>query len=186
MNWILASILMFISSVILYLAIRKAQLQKISIQTYSLFMFGIPIIGLIILSVITNTSFSVTPLQFFYIFIAALFFSYLGNVFSQKSILYASNPGYALVISKSYVVFTTIVAVAFFKSEITLKSTLAILCIVIFSALIMVGKNAAKTEHKNQSWLLYSFGAFFCWGFLALMSTFLLNTGLNVYIYVLS
>ena len=42
---LVASVLMFFSSVALYLLIRKVQLRKVSINLYSLFMFLVPAIG---------------------------------------------------------------------------------------------------------------------------------------------
>jgi len=56
----------------------------------------------------------------------------------------APNPGYSLVISKSYVVFTTIVSVIFFNSEISLKKIVAILLIVLFSGVIMFSQKSIK------------------------------------------
>ncbi len=181
MDWITASLVMFFSSVVLYTSIRKAQLLKISIEAYSLFMFGMPLIILSLITPLSGISLYLSWPNFIKITIASIFFSYLGNVFSQRSILEAPNPGYSLIISKSYVIFTTLVSVLIFNSELTLRKAIAIMLIVLFSTLIMLPKIMKKSKSKNMKWLVYSFGAFFCWGFLALMSKHLIDLGVNVF-----
>lgn len=44
MNWLLASSLMFLSSVILYLLVRKSSLVKIPSQFQNLAMFAVPLL----------------------------------------------------------------------------------------------------------------------------------------------
>ena len=163
--WITHSLLMFVASVVLYLLIRKCQILNIPYQIYSIAMFGIPFIGF---SVAVLFNFNVLHIPLFQIlvsFIAAIFFIYLGNLFSMESIKIAPNPGYSLIISKSYVIFTTIVAYLLFHSEISLKNLLAILLIIAFSSLISISKSIRKS---NLKWLILSIFAFFCWGLLAL------------------
>ncbi len=113
------------------------------------------------------------------ILIQGIFFSYLGNTFSLKGIEYAPNPGYSLIISKSYVVFTAIASIFIFSAPLTMKSVIAIVFIVLFSAFITIDKNKNKTT-SNTLWFPYTLGAFFCWGFLALSSKYLLNMGVPI------
>ena len=164
MNWIIASLLMFFSSVALYLCVRKSNALKTPRQLNNLAMFLIPFLVYILLIVRTPTTFTLTPLQYLIILIQAIFFSYLGNVFSLKGIEYAPNPGYSLIISKSYVVFTAIASIFIFSAPLTLQSVLAIILIIIFSALITIDRDKSKGS-SNKLWLPYTFGAFFCWGF---------------------
>jgi uncharacterized membrane protein len=119
--------------------------------------------------------------MFEYVLIAiqGIFFSYLGNVFSLKGIENSPNPGYSLIISKSYVVFTAIASIFLFSAPLTFKSVIAIALIIIFSAIITIDKNKNKTDSKT-SWLPYTLGAFFCWGLLALSSKYLLNMGVPI------
>lgn len=179
MNWIVASLLMFISSVALYLFIRKSNALKTPQQLNNLAMFLIPVLVYLILATKTPTRFSLTPFEYILILIQGIFFSYLGNVFSLKGIEYAPNPGYSLIISKSYVVFTAIASIFIFSAPLTLKSIIAIILIILFSAVITVDKNKNKTDSKT-SWFPYTIGAFFCWGFLALSSKYLLNIGVPI------
>lgn len=170
---------MFFSSVALYLLVRKSSILKTPTVFNNFAMFIIPLLIYLFLAVTNSSSFSITGYEFFIIALSAFFFSYLGNVFSLKSIEYAPNPGYSLIISKSYVVFTTIAAVFAFNSELTLKSVIAILVILVSSPFIMLDKTK-KNARFNKSWLLLSIGAFFCWGMLALSSKYLLNMGVSV------
>ncbi len=180
MNWVIASILMFLSSVAMYLFVRKSNLLKIPQQLNNLAMFLIPVVVYLVLSINTNTRYTLKPFEYFLILVQAIFFSYFGNVFSLKGIEYAPNPGYSLIISKSYVVFTAVASVFIFNAPLTAKSVIAIIVIIAFSALIMVGrsKNLMKS---NSLWLPYAIGAFFCWGLLALSSKYLLNVGVPIF-----
>ncbi|KKQ43389.1 MAG: hypothetical protein US60_C0003G0033 [Microgenomates group bacterium GW2011_GWC1_37_8] len=179
MNWILASILMFFSSVVLYLFVRKSNQLKTPQQLNNLAMFLIPVVVYLFISINTKTRFELKPFEYLLIIIQGIFFSYLGNVFSLKGIEYAPNPGYSLIISKSYVVFTAIASIFLFASPLTTKSVIAIISIVTFSALIMIDKNKDKSG-SNKLWLPYTIGAFLCWGMLALSSKYLLNLGVPI------
>ena len=179
MNWIVASLLMFLSSVALYLGVRKSNALKTPQQLNNLAMFLIPVLVYLALTVRTPTSFILTPFEYVLILIQGIFFSYLGNTFSLKGIEYAPNPGYSLIISKSYVVFTAIASIFIFSAPLTMKSVIAIVFIVLFSAFITIDKNKNKTT-SNTLWFPYTLGAFFCWGFLALSSKYLLNIGVPI------
>ncbi|HOZ03222.1 MAG TPA: DMT family transporter [Candidatus Woesebacteria bacterium] len=179
MNWIIASLLMFFSSVALYLCVRKSNSLKTPQQLNNLTMFLIPVLVYLVLTVRNPTSFTLTPLAYFLIVIQGIFFSYLGNVFSLKGIEYSPNPGYSLIISKSYVVFTAIASIFIFSAPLTIKSAIAIVLIVMFSALITINKDKNRST-SNKLWLPYTMGAFFCWGFLALSSKYLLNIGVPI------
>jgi len=179
MNWIIASILMFLSSVALYLFVRKSNLLKTPQQLNNLAMFLIPVVVYLVLSINTDTRFALKPFEYFLILIQGIFFSYLGNVFSLKGIEYSPNPGYSLIVSKSYVVFTAIASIFVFSAPLSIKSVITIILIIAFSALIMIDKSKNKSG-SNKLWLPYSIGAFFCWGLLALSSKYLLNVGVPI------
>ncbi|MBI3955953.1 hypothetical protein HY339_01710 [Candidatus Gottesmanbacteria bacterium] len=179
MNWIIASMVMFLSSVAMYLFVRKSNLLKTPQQLNNLAMFLIPVVVYLLLTINTNTRFMLKPFEYFLILVQAIFFSYLGNVFSLKGIEYSPNPGYSLIISKSYVVFTAVASIFIFGAPLTIKSIIAIILIVIFSGLIMIDKSKNKSK-SNTLWLPYTIGAFFCWGLLALSSKYLLNVGVPI------
>lgn len=189
MNWITYGLLMFCSSVALYLTVRKASLQKVSVPLINLAMFAVPLISYSIISLNGNQSFAISLPNAFLLIAAAVLFAYGGNTVSLKAIEVAPNPGYSLVLSKSYVLFTTIVAILLFGAELSLQKTIAILLIVGFSALIMINpRNVKKVENNN--WIVLSFGAFFAWGMLSLSSKYLFTHGVGtipflVYLYIL-
>ncbi len=174
---------MFVSSVALYLLVRKSALIKNPSQYNNLAMFLIPLFVFIPIGLTMHQNFIISLNQLLVIIIAAIFFSYLGNMFSLISIEYAPNPGYSLVISKSYVVFTTLIAVLFFHSELTLRKAIAILLIVLFSALIMLSQKVVK-KRTSKRWLSMAMGAFFCWGFLSITSKYLFSQGVDITVYL--
>lgn len=174
---------MYASSVALYLFVRKSSKLGNPSQFNNLAMFFVPLVILLAVDFSVNQNFMLSLPQFVIITVAGILFSYLGNVFSLISIELAPNPGYSLVISKSYVVFTTLIAVLFFQAELTLKRAVAIVIIVGFSGLIMLSQKALN-KSKNQLWLPLAIGAFFCWGLLSLTSKYLFNQGVSVYVFL--
>lgn len=179
MNWIIASILVFLSSVALYSFVRRSNQLKTPQQFNNLAMFLIPVVAYFFLSINADVRFTLKPFEFALIVVQALFFSYLGNTFSLKAIEYAPNPGYSLIISKSYVVFTAIASIFLFGASLSMQSALAIMLIIGFSAFIMVDSKKQKVAAR-ASWLPYTVGAFFCWGLLALSSKYLLTIGVPI------
>lgn len=179
MNWVIASLLMFLSSVALYLFVRRSNQLKTPQQLNNLSMFLIPLVVYIFLAINSKVNLYVSIFHFVIIIIQSVFFSYLGNVFSLRGIEYAPNPGYSLIISKSYVVFTAIASIFLFDSPLTFKSIVAIGMIMLFSAVIMIDKSKDKRESDNR-WLPYTIGAFFCAGLLALSTKYLLNLGVPI------
>lgn len=183
MNWIVASAIVFITSVISYLLVRKVQLNKVPNIYTNLAMFLLPTPFLFFINLYLKLSFSLSLNLFFLIFLTGILFSYLGSLFSLEGIKQAPNPGYSLIISKSYVVLTSILAIFIFNSPLTITNILAIALIVGFSALIVIDKNSSTKLYKN-TWIFYTLGAFFCWGFMALVSKYILDQGIPVTVYL--
>ncbi|MBP9813998.1 EamA family transporter [Candidatus Woesebacteria bacterium] len=181
MNWILAGFLVFASSVAMYLLVRMSNALKVPLIYQNLSMFIVPLPLYLVFARMTDTSLHVTPHALSIIVLISIFCSYLGNIFSLKSIEYAPNPGYSLIIQKSYVVFTTLVAVLFLGGVVTIRSGLAILLIILASAMVMIGKPKSDQSHVRLRWLPYALGAFLCFGMLAIMSKYLLDLGVPVY-----
>lgn len=189
MDWIAYSFMMFASSVALYLTVRKSSLIKTPSYLTNLAMFAIPLIAYIDIGIINGSSLALTWWQILILVITAVVFAYGGNKASLHAIDVAPNPGYSLVLSKSYVLFTTIVAVTLLGAELNLQKGIAILLIVAFSALVMVTKKNAK-KVKSEKWVLLSFAAFFAWGMLSLSSKYLFNQGVDtiaflIYLYAI-
>ena len=178
MNWIAYSLLMFFSSVFLYLTVRKSSLDKVPTRLTNLAMFAIPLVAYVAIGAGTEQSYGISIRHMAILVLAAAVFAYGGNTVSLKAIKTAPNPGYSLVLSKSYVLFTTLVAVLFLNANLSPRKAIAILLIVGFSALIMINKEEAH-KVKDNRWILLSFGAFFGWGCLSLSSKYLFNQGVS-------
>lgn len=180
MNWIVASGLMFCMSALLYVIVRKA--QKVGITTFenSLGMFVVPLPFLFLYVLCTHQSLEISARHLAILFFSAVFLSWLGNYFSLRSIEESPNPGYSLIISKSYVVFTAIASVFLFGSPLNLQNSLGIFLIVCFSALIILADKRKKKEVHHIKWFWLALGAFFCWGGWALVSKFLQLEGVGV------
>ena len=169
---------MVFGSVCLYLVVRKSSILKFPTQFNNLAMFFVPLVIYLFLGYLNHTNYAISFQNLSIIFVAAILFSYLANVTSMKSIELAPNPGYSLVISKSYVVFTTLVSFLFLGGEITLRKSIAIALIVLFSVLIAVDPKKTK-EVKNKIWLAYTMYSFFGWGLLSLTIKYLTVHGMS-------
>lgn len=182
MNWIVAGLLMTVSSVVMYLLVRKSALLKTPTQLVNLSMFLLPATLLLVLSIIGRIDLTVSWYEFGVLVVLALFFSYLGNVASLKSIEYAPNPGYSLVLSKSYVVFTTLIALPLFHATLTARSVWAIALIIASSAMLTISSQKdTPASHVRASWLPLSILAFFCWGMITITSKYLLELGVGIF-----
>ena len=175
---------MFFSSVALYLCVRKSSLVKVPTALTNLAMFAIPLVAYVGIGVSSSTKFSISVWHMLVLVVAAVVFAYGCNTVSLKAIDIAPNPGYSLVLSKSYVLFTTIVAVLFLNQGLSWRKAIAILLIVACSALIMVNPKSAK-HVKNNRWIWLSFGAFFAWGMLSLSSKYLFSHGVATYAFLI-
>lgn len=178
---------MFLSSVALYLFTRKAQLSKISIATYSLFTFAIPALMCLFVVFIKRESLIVPIPIFIALILTGFLLSYLGNFFSQRGILHAPNPGYSLIISKSYVVMTTLLSPFLFANTgVKGSAVFGIILIIAFSAVIILNnkKKEISTDRipAKPIWVWYTIGAFLCWGFLALASKWFIQEGISIYV----
>lgn len=172
---------MYVSSVVLYLLTRASQKQGITVQSYSLWIFGLPTLIFAVMAFVQRIPLQTSASNWFWLIVSAVLFSWLGNYFSQKSMLLAANPGYPLIISKSYVIFTSIASIWLFRAPLSLKSLLGIILIIISSALITLSDRRHDiTLRHDLSWFFHALGAFFCWGLLALSSKYLLNQGVSV------
>ncbi|MDD2516152.1 MAG: EamA family transporter [Candidatus Gracilibacteria bacterium] len=177
-NRVLFSIGLIIGSVICYLFIRKSKNIEMPVDIQNLAMFLPTALFIGIFNILQKKSFEISLTNILIIAFAALFFSWLGNIASLKALKKAPNPGYSLVISKSYVLMTSILSVWIFNSVLTTKSIIAIIFIVFFSTLIILEKKV-NNENKDRSWIWLTFGAFFAWGFLALILKYLIIKGLD-------
>jgi drug/metabolite transporter (DMT)-like permease len=184
MSWVLADFLMFFSSVVLFLIIRKATLAKIPSPITNVVMFGVPAFFYDLFNLAHLDSFlALTPALIALLVIGSIIFGYMSNAASLKSISLAPNPGYSLVISKSSVVLTIFLAVPLLGSVITWNAIAAVLMIVAFSMLILLNPRGSHRA-KSQAWLPLALVAFVGWAFLSLMAKYLFIHGATTLVFL--
>src|SRR5437773_383731 len=132
MNWVTLAILLFWFSVARYLAVRWSSLKGLPVQfnNLAMFAFGVPL--LFLLCLLNHAELVPSLGQFALLIFTGVVLTYLSNVASLRSIELAPNAGYSLIISKSYVVMTTFLAVPLFGSHLSWQALIAICLIVGF------------------------------------------------------
>lgn len=182
MTWIQYASLMYLCSVVTYLALRKLQRLNIPSEVNNFFMWGFSALTFILIALL---KWEYPHLEFKYIvylFLTAFFLSYIGQVFSLEGIRKAPNPGYSLMIQKSYAIFTAVAAVFLFDSELTLKNIIAIIIVILFLVLIVRSDSKEKVKENTVGWIRDSFLAFFAFGINALAAKWLLDQGVDPFI----
>lgn len=182
-NWILADLVMFVCSVGVYIAVRKAALNMLPPQFNSLAMFAIPLIIFVIGDIFTREKMGLTLSQTLQVIGTGAGLAYLGSALSMRSIQLAPNAGYSLTISKSYVVLTSVLAVPLFGARLTVTAIISIALIVASSALIMINPKAAH-HARSAAWVPLAIGSFFCWAFLSLMAKHLTTEGITTVVFL--
>jgi hypothetical protein len=182
-GWVGMALLLIVSSNALYLSIRQAQNLGIDLAPINVAQFAVPCLTFSLLILVRGTSMAVSLPNLAVIVVTAFLFNYLGNMCALRSIKTAPNPGYPLIISKSYVVLTAPLSVPLFHSALTIRSVVAIAIVVGFEVLIALPE---RTEAKLRigPWLVYAVGALLCWSGLALASTYVLGHGVDVFVYL--
>lgn len=174
---------MFVCSVGVYIAIRKAALDKLPPQFNNLAMFAIPLLVFVVGDVFARKNLGLTLPQALQILGTGVVLSYFGNAMLMRSIELAPNAGYSLVISKSYVVLTSFLAVPLFGAQLTATAIGSIALIVGASALIMINPKVAH-HAKGSTWVPLAVGSFFCWAFLSLMAKHLIAEGISTVVFL--
>ena len=174
---------MFLSSVVLYLVTRRSTLEKTPTVWNNLAGF-LPAIPIYLIMTYLNgqtVRLNFAPEIWLLFIFSSVFFSYLGNVMSLKSIEVAPNVGFSLTLSKSYVVLTTLVSVVLFHAALSWLAIIAIGCIIGFSALISIDQKPSTNPNIHPRWLPLAIGSFFSWGLLSLSSKYLYTIGVTVF-----
>ena len=182
MTWIHYASLMYLCSVITYLALRKLQKLNIPSEVNNFFMWGFSALTFILIAIL-KWEYPHLELKYIgYLFLTAFFLSYIGQVFSLEGIRKAPNPGYSLMIQKSYAIFTAVASVFLFDSELTPKNIVAIVIVILFLVLIVRSDANVKVKDSSASWIRDSFLAFFTFGINALAAKWLLDQGIDPFI----
>ena len=167
---------MFFSSIIYYLIIKKAQVEKIESKLYMVANFSVPTLLYFFISKFNHVSLLINIKYLFAIFLIVLFLNYLGSTISYLGMIEAPNAGYSVVIQKSYAIYTSIAAIFLFHSPLPLNKFIAIIVIIFFTGLLTITRGV-KINFQNYRWVVYSFTAFFCFGTLRLANKLVVSAG---------
>lgn len=162
MDWIFFSAVMFVSSIVYYLLVRKVQNIGVGKDQYMIVNHIIPAVifgGIVILD---GKSLMMSELGFLIAIINAFIFGYMGNIAGYYGIKYAPNTGYSVVIQKSYAIYTAVLAVFLFGAELPFYKIIGILIILAFTGFIIIDRNAKKIVIGK--WVVYSLIAFLLFG----------------------
>lgn len=163
------AVISIIASVGLYLSLRVLKKHNISTRTQNRIMF-IPTTFIFLIIVLYKWWILWIWRNYLLLLIPiCILFSRLPNLASLESMKKAPNIGYSLIISKSYVVITSVLAILFFNAEFTYTDLLAIVLVIWFSSLILIEPQKKSSNMKN-SWIYYSLYACIWWAGLALSS----------------
>lgn len=171
MNWVIAALIVFVSSTVLYLTLRK--INEVNDEIKNLTLFLPPGLFLFFYSLIKRISFNINTRDLLLIILIS-FFLWLGNVFMLKSVKRAPNPGYTVLIGKSYVAMTVLLSPLIFGSFISPASVILVLLILFFLSLILIDKKT-KGKMVDNSWVTYAFATLIFWGLQALLTVGMKN-----------
>lgn len=183
MNWIILAILLFGISTVMYLTFRKLSLLRTKNEIQNLILFLPSAVILFFYSLLNNLKMSLSWPEFVIIFLGSVFI-WAGNVMLLKSIKLAPNPGYTVMIGKSYVILTVLLSPIFFGSILTFKSLVLIGFILFFMSLILIEKKDTKTTIKTD-WILPAFLAFLFWGIMSLLLISMKNSSLTTEVIIM-
>jgi len=182
MNWIVASLIMFCSSIIYYLTIRLGQNKGVTVKEYMLINYPLPAFVFFLMMIAGGISF-VIPLKIIGIILFhGIVLEYMGGTISFKAMQAAPNAGYSLIIQKSYAIYTSIAAIFLFNAPLPLWKFGAILMTIFFTGIISLD---IKKKHKAKSnWFLLSLIPFFIFGTGTLIGKYVVSQGTNLIVYI--
>lgn len=175
-SWIFILIILIISSTGLYLCIRHFKEFNISNRMQSLVMFLPTALLSWIIAYINWIHLLLDQHIIILMLPIAIVFSWFSNRMSLLSLEKASNPWYSLIISKSYVILTTILAVPLFKAQLHFVQIFAICVIIFFSLVLILSQSKNKSWDWNiYEWLMPAIYCFFWRSWLALSGNWLVH-----------
>lgn len=149
MPWYGYSALMFLSSNIYYFFVKKSQAAGSSRYQYMIINHLIPLFLFLAMAIANGQNLNIGYKNISLIFVAANLFGFLGAILGYVAIQQAPNAGYSLVVQKGYAVYTSVLAVFLFSSELPLYKFGAILLILAFGAMISIDKPKQGASRKD-------------------------------------
>lgn len=177
MTWVVYAIFVFICSTALYLTLRKLSFFKLDDEIKNLFLFLPAAISLFIYASFNKQSLFINNREILSLIIASIFI-WLGNVSILRSLKISPNPGYPVLIGKSYVLITALLSPILFGSILIVKSVGLILLILFFISLIIIDKTK-KQNIKRPNWIFPALLGFLFWEIMSLSLISLKRPGLS-------
>lgn len=174
MNRILISIAVILWSVALYLCLRVFKKYKVTAKIQNAIMFIPTWVIFLIRSILQWELLWIGRNKLMIMIPVCFLFSRLPNLMSLKSLQWAPNPWYSLMIAKSYVALAALVAVPLLWSTLTITDGIAILLIIWFMSLILISPKS-KHEFNSTSWIRKAIYAHIWRAWLALASTWFIR-----------
>lgn len=184
MGWIALSCVYFVTSVVLYLLVRKLGLDKVSSRVINLACFGIPFFICLGISLSSGDQLAITGAPLAATMFAGMGCAYVGTFTLFKSLEAAPNPGYPLIISKSYVLYTVFLSALIFGSSLSWLKFVGVLAILGFAFLVVID-HANDRDSSRAIWLPLALTSFACFGTLSLLVKYVLDSGVPVFVFLM-
>lgn len=177
MSWVISSILMFVSSISFYLAVKKLQTLAVDKRIITLANYIFPTVIFGIVSLIQGQQIIFPIIFLLSIMVLRVLFNYIGTIAGYKSMEDAPNAGYSLVIQKSYAIYTLFAAALLYGSEVSLRKFLLSGFILFCASLVAFSKSSKKSG--SLRWALYALLAMFSFGSISLSSKYFASQGID-------
>lgn len=183
MSWIVIALISIVWSVSLYLFLRLLKKQNISPKTQNAIMFIPTTLIFWLWAYFSGQEMWIWWDMLGIMVPCCILFSWLANLASLISMQHAPNIGYSLMISKSYVVIATLLAIPFFWSYFSWVDWLAIVMIVWCMSLILIEpwskKSGNNSNNKNTWWIFPALYACVGRAGLSLSSTYFIRSWID-------
>lgn len=180
MNWISTTTIMFFASVLLYILVRELKKYNLPSSTINLGMLGLPLIPTTAMILASGQVVSLSVTELVAVFLSVLLFSFGGNIASIKGQNLAPNPGFSLIIQKSYGSFTIFLAPILFGSYLGFIDIIGAFIVFIFAGIIAIDDRKGLLRESNH-WLGYTIIAYFLFGFQSVVHKYFLASGINIF-----
>jgi drug/metabolite transporter (DMT)-like permease len=178
MNWIVLSAIMFVSSIVYYLLVKKAQMNGIDSKVYMAVNFFVPSLFYVTMAWHQHVSLLMPIPILIGLILSRGVVNYFGSIAGYLGMKDAPNAGYSVIIQKGYSVFTAIAAVFLFGSELSPIKYVAIVWTILCAAALSI-QPGKKVNLTNYKWLWYSLAAFFAFGITRLFGKYYSGLGVS-------
>ena len=130
MMWIIYALIGMVCLGVMTLIFKKLLEMGLKPELVLDFIFGFGMLFYLLQVVVTKTMLNINWNIIFLLALAA-FLSYVGNLFTLKSLALTPNPGYTQAIVSLNIAFITLASILLFGSKITLIKGAGVVCAII-------------------------------------------------------